>query len=390
MAKVEKRQRKVKAGTTSGVNMVAEVVEAFSASVEEQSKKSDCKSDLLAFRNFRQLWTKNDLTRRVLEQVHRESKVAKDACVSLQKLFHACLQNATFAPKGKGPRLQRSARDKFREMTRHCAGIYAAYVIYAIQPVHPKVRIYLPYPKAEELLHVLWDLRCEARLHDCHRIAQELASDDAFVFGALNKDKPRTSSEAQKKKGLTFENWKEVKAAEEVAKSCLDDVEGRLERERLEAYYAKIKAFGVDPVDLPGKIATLQAELRKDMNSLMQTRIDRQTSRPPTNQLFGQRKRYEFQQGSSGVEDKEPSTDELIAALPARWRKRIREAEEKKRMAELNKRPPSRGRKRGRRKAEAPVEDEDPSTEDLFDGYDADEVGDDDDLARELEEELDM
>ena len=66
------------------------------------------------------------------------------------------------------------------------------------------------------------------------------------------------------------------------------------------------------------------------------------------------------------------------------------EAEEKKRMAELNKRPPSRGRKRGRRKAEAPVEDEDPSTEDLFDGYDADEVGDDDDLARELEEELDM
>ena len=43
---------------------------------------------------------------------------------------------------------------------------------------------------------------------------------------------------------------------------------------------------------------------------------------------------------------------------------------------------PSRGRKRGRRKAEAPVEDEDPSTEDLFDGYDADEVGDDDDLAR--------
>ena len=36
------------------------------------------------------------------------------------------------------------------------------------------------------------------------------------------------------------------------------------------------------------------------------------------------------------------------------------------------------------------MEDEDPSTEDLFDGYDADEVGDDDDLARELEEELDM
>ena len=41
----------------------------------------------------------------------------------------------------------------------------------------------------------------EERLHDCHGIAQELASDDAFVFGALNKDKPRTSHKAQKKKG---------------------------------------------------------------------------------------------------------------------------------------------------------------------------------------------
>ncbi|QDZ18845.1 hypothetical protein HOP50_02g13500 [Chloropicon primus] len=379
-----KRMRKV----GSCQDLVNEIVGAFSAAVlkglrngEGEDKKEV--QGLLAFGAYRDMWVSQNLTRRVLELIKREAGSTREACVAVQELFASCVQSATFVPTrawAMGGNRNRTFVDHLRDMSRHCAGIYTAYVIYAIQPVHPKVRIYLPYTAAEELFHVLWDLRYEAGLLDCHAIAKRLSGEDAFVFGALNRDK-RSASYPQNYGSLTFESWKDVKRAEEVAKSGLRGVEDQLDKKKLSEYNERIKEVVGVPVtfDLAAKIESMQTELRDGVNEILQARIDLQKQKPPRASgglLFSQRKKYEFQQHhkdeAEGEDDAEAdgSFDASISALPAKWRRKLKQLEEKKReereeleRSRKKKRKPGagkgrRGRKQPKRRAKEKREEE--------------------------------
>lgn len=352
---------------------------------------------LLAFKRFRDLWRSNGTTRRVLDLVKDESKSTPTACVVVQKLFLSCLQNVR-ARSESGVKLGEA--DKFLDVAKQCAGIYAAHVIYAIQPVHPKVRIYLPYSHAEELYHALWDLRKDHGLYDCHKIALHLAREDSFVFGGLRKEKgkrkyPQRALYPQKQQRLSFEMWKEAKQAEALVKSCLDNVEATLDKDLVARYNKGLSdLFGEDFMasDLVEKVAKWQSNLKAEVQGLL-LQVGSNITKPAENsyyEVFGGprvgRKSSDGPEsasaraGTSGAaegDDKDGLGGLELAVLPPKWRKKIKDAMAQKEANKSQKKGKGKGRKR-----KAPQQQEDFS--DLEDG----QVEMDEELALLLEAEL--
>ena len=202
-------------------DVVQRVVDAFALRIETHvgSRTKVPKREavgLITFAAFRQIWADLGSTD-ALHSLCGPAWSEEDRCRNVQALFAACIYNLSEAVHGVEAREDRAAgggtssssapgpahavqrdagarigADEFatpalRVLSRQIAGAYACYASYALQPVRPPVRIYLPLPSAQDLRTIL--LACKALgLADLRAIVAALRSADAFVCGVFTAE----------------------------------------------------------------------------------------------------------------------------------------------------------------------------------------------------------
>ncbi len=273
----------------------------------------------------------------------------------------------------------------------------------------------MPVTFAHQLWCLLWECR-KIKLFDCHTIATELLKQDAFVYGGLSQEwKGKKSGIARKQKqAFTFEMWKQAKEVEGLAKTCLSNMESQMDKDLYRQYNEGLwSVTGSDKMctDILDKVAKWQ----KELNAQVKEKIDEISTGPQWreeySEVFGSRKPYTYQNkkekgvqaGTDGMmEEGEISNDEYLKGLPARLRKKIKDVmkAEKERQAKEKRKGESSGGKRSRsggkgqpakKKAAGAKRAKTASKKDVqtrSEKIDEDDDYDDDNLAAELEAEL--
>jgi hypothetical protein len=343
------------------VKMMEELTRAF----VDQARKRKFTKESLSFSTFRDLWQGNGPEGDVtilhppaggvdISRLVGEASNTREACQIVQELFAAAVRGLK-----SESRLGVTDEEKMQQLAQQVAAIYASYAIYILQPITPKVCIYLPQAYAEELLLLLMDCRDKVGCFDCHAIAQRLGQEEAFIYGSFRKeDKGQRQIAASRKKmshsGLTFASWKDTKVAENIAKSCLKNID--FDRDLLRRYNEDLRKMTrnenmcsslLENVDtwnktLEGKIKDLLGDVTRKSQADWHDRYE---------EVFGKRKLYESQTVASsssravaggGITTQarelgQESWEDLLKGLPPQWRKKIRKVLESKKKKKIDK-----------------------------------------------------
>ena len=279
---------------------------------------------LFTFQNFRKLWIENGVTTEMLA-LFKACTGTREACQVVQELMLNAISNLLSQP-------DLTEEGSTKQLATQVSGIYSAYIIYGLQPVTPKVCIYLPQQYVEELWLLLWYCRKYLHLLDCHSIAKELGKQNAFVYGAFKHEHAKRIIAFHSKNkiitGLTFNMWKEAKAAEDIAKSSLDPI--RLDETLFRRYNESLRKVGADEccTSLVGILDKMNKDLQSDLSVMFTNMPHRVDWHQKYEEVFGKRKSYDGTIMRTRDESSEDE-DDYLNGLPANWRKKIKEVRRK-------------------------------------------------------------